>query len=293
MYRIYDSDYAPYIPDEGVIDAFREIDDVGYIETDITKYDEDYDENLTKAYVPIYIVCGFYADNTNPYTDEYEVIDFALKHLETERPEDANDNYEPHNDLYVQFKSVWLDEDGDIMYEDEDGLTTEDIDDCPLIQKILGNYYEYIASCSFSSKGDMRNETQDELSELFAEEYNGREYDYEGHIVYLRAKSAFADKYTDIEVVDKETDEIVGYIECRFADHSYNPSNNYGKEGAFISVVVNSNDPTKNKFHGKYNLRYSDNPDVNDIMEDLDERIDEIMYDGSFLTSDGETFYGL
>lgn len=292
MYRIYDSDYAPYIPDEGVIDAFREIDDVGYIETDITKYDEDYDENLTKAYVPIYVVKEYSAELSDADVEECDNIDQALHYLEY-RPEDANDHYEPHNDLYVQFKSVWIDKDGDIVYEDERGLTTEDIDDCPLIQEILGKYDDYIAMQTFSSFYDMRNDTQDELSEIFANEYNGREYDYEGHIVYLRAKSAFADKYTDIEVVDKETDEIVGYIECRFADHSYNPSNNYGKEGAFISVVVNSNDPTKNKFHGKYNLRYSDNPDVNDIMEDLDERIDEIMYDGSFLTSDGETFYGL
>lgn len=293
MRRVFDSKEGLYIPDEGVIEAFKEVDNIGYIPTEETKYDEDYEENLIKAYVPIYVVCGVYADNTNPYTDEYEVIDFALKHLETERPEDADDDYEPYNELYVQFKSVWLNEDGDIMYEDESGLTTEDIDDCPLIQTMLGKYYESIANCSFSSKSDMRSETQDELSEIFANEYNGREYDYEGYIVYLRAKSAFADKYTDIEVVDKETDEIVGYIECRFADHSYNPSNNYGKEGAFISVVVNSNDPTKNKFHGMYNLRYSDNPDVNDIMEDLDERIDEIMYDGSFLTSEGAKLYGI
>ena len=290
MYKIIDSDYAPYIPDEGVIDAFREVDRVGYIETDITKYDEDYEENLTKAYVPIYVVKGYSAELSDADIEECDNIDQALRYLEY-RPEDADDDYEPHNDLYVQFKSVWIDKDGDIVYEDERGLITEDIDDCPLIQEILGNYDDYIAMQTFSSFNDMRNNTQDELSELFAEEYNGREYNFEGHIVYLRAESAFADKYTDIEVVDKETDEIVGYIECRFADHSYNPSNNYGKEGAFISVVVNSNDPTKDKFHGMYNLRYPNNPDVEDIMEDLDERMEEIMYDGSFLISDN--IYGL
>lgn len=291
MYRILDS--SAYIPDEGVIDAFREVDKVGYIETDITKYDEDYEENLTKAYVPVYMVESFYAENTNPYTDKYEDIDSALSELENNVPESDDDYFEPYNELYVHFNSVWVNDEGDIEYEDEEGLTTEDIDDCPLIQKILGNYDESIANCSFSSNYDIREDAKDELSDRFAEEYNGKEYEFDGHIVYLKADSAFDFKYTDIEVVDKETDEIVGYIQCRFADHSYNPSNNYGKEGAFISVVVNSNDPTKDKFHGMYNLRYPNNPDVDDIMEDLDERMEEIMYDGSFLTSEGERLYGI
>lgn len=292
MYRIFDSNDGIYIPDEGVIDAFREVDSIGYIPTEEMMYDDDMEETYVKAYIPTYIVEGFYAESTNPTIDEYKKIDTALSYME-DNPDDWGDDdyFEPYNELYVYFKSVWIDKDGNKIEEIESELTNEDIDDCPLIQEILGKNFESIANCFFSSKNDMKNDTQDELSEIFANEYNGREYDYEGHIVYLRAKSAFAYKYTDIEVVDKETDEIVGYIECRFADHSYNPSNNYGKEGAFISVVVNSNDPTENKFHGMYNLRYSDNPDVNDIMEDLDERIDEIMYDGSFLILDN--IYGL
>lgn len=286
---IFDSNIS-YLQGEGVIDAFREVDNVGYIETDETEYNEDYEENLTKAYAPVYIVAGYYADNTNPDEKEYDNIDFALSGLEKDRPYTDIDSYEPYNELLVQFETIWIDENGDEVYREDDRLTNEDIDDCPLIQTMLGKYYESLADYSFSSKSEMRDDTQEELSEKFAEEYDGKEYDFEGHIVYLRAESAFSVKYSDVEVVDKETDEVVGYIKCRFANHSYNPANNK-EEGAFISVVVNSNDPTKDKFHGMYNLRYDDEPDVEDIMEDLDERMEEIMYDGSFLISDN--IYGL
>lgn len=282
-----------YIPNEGVIDAFREVDNIGYIPTDETKYDDWYEQTLVKAYVPIYIVCGFYTENTNPITEEYNNIDSALSYME-DNPDRWGDSewFEPYNELCVKFKSVWVDESGEEVEEIESELTNEDIDDCPLIQKILGKYYESIANYTFKSKGSSRVDTQLELSDRVAETFNGREYEYEGHIVYLKAEGAFYGKYTDIEVVDKESDEVVGYIQCRFADHSYNPANN-SDEGAFISVVVNSNDPTENKFHGRYNLRYGDEPDVDDILEDLDERINEIMDNGKFLTRDGENFYGL
>lgn len=293
MRRIFDSDDSVYIPDEGVIDAFREIDKVGYIPTETTETNED-GEVLRLAYVPIYCVEGFYAENTNPIVDEYNNIDSALSYME-DNPDDngyGGDYFEPYNDLVVEFKSVWIDEAGDIVEECESGYTNEDIDDCPLIQEILGNYRESIANCTFTSKNDMRDDIQDDLSDRATEKYDGAEYEYEGHVVYLKAEGAFYGKYTEIEVVDKDSDEVVGYINLRFADHSYNPANNTD-EGAFISVVVNSNDPTENKFHGMYNLRYDEYVEVDDILEDIDERMEEIFADGSFLTSEGAKLYGI
>ena len=281
-----------YIPDEGVIDAFREIDNVGFIPTEVAETSEE--ETLTKVYVPVYIVEGFYAENTNPITKEYNNIDSALSYME-DNPDrwGGGDYYEPYNELMVEFRAVWLDSDGDEYEEIESGLTNEDIDDCPLIQEILGRYRESIADYTFASKNDMRVDTQLDLSDKMAEIYDGREYDYEGHVVYLKAQDAFYGKYTEIEVVDKDSDEVVGYIELRFADHSYNPANNYGKQGAFISVVVNTNDPTENKYHGMYNLRYDDGADADEILEDIDERMEDIMTYGEFLTRDGEDFYGV
>lgn len=298
MRRIFDSDDSVCIPDEGVIDAFREIDRVGFVPTEETRYDDWYEETLIKAYVPIYKVCGFYADNTDPVVNSYDYIDEALSNVESDNPSVYSDSeyYDAYNDLMVEFKSVWVNENGDIEEEGESGLTNEDIDDCPLIQKILGKYYESIANCVFEAKGalkdEIRDNVQDELSKRFLEIYSGREYDYEGHIVYLDTKNAFGRKYTYIDVLDKETDNYVGVIKCRFANHSYNPANN-SDEGAFISVVVNSNDPTMDKFNGRYNLRYGDEPDVDDILGDLENRMEDIMTYGEFLTRDGEDFYGV
>jgi len=290
--RLLDSAYkpSPYVQNEEAVAFFKGVDGTGYVPTDVTTVDED-GVQLTKVYIPIYVVNGFYADNTNPTTDEYNTIQSALDALADE-PDCDDDYFEPYTELVVAFRIGYVDEDGD-LFDESDTVEVEDIDDCPAITGVLGVYTESIATCSFESDNALREVTEDDLRDAFYDRFNNREYDYHGHTIYLNAKDAFDSKYSYVYVVDKDTDETVGEIELRLADHSYNPANNNDAalRGAFVSIVLNDNDPTINKYHGRYNLRYNEDADVEDILSDIDDRFDDILYDDVFLNETGVELY--
>lgn len=124
------------------------------------------------------------------------------------------------------------------------------------------------------STDELIYEVQSELANMLI-----TEYEVDGYKLQLSPNTR--SKYNNLNVTANIDDEDydVGTIELRIADHSYNPQNNSmnAREGNFISVVIANKNATKNKFSNAYSLYFDEDNDVNDVAEEVNERIDEIL----------------
>lgn len=84
-------------------------------------------------------------------------------------------------------------------------------------------------------------------------------------------------KYNKIEVY--KDDEYVDSFKFRISDHSYNPGNNTDEErsGKFCSLVVTNDDPTATVYGCRYNLSFDLNAEIDEIVESVQERFEEII----------------
>jgi hypothetical protein len=132
------------------------------------------------------------------------------------------------------------------------------------------------------SFGTREGDTSDLLHEChfnLVQDISG-EYETGGIEVKVQGRpdhSGYTGKYSSLSIWDKDENDL-GDIELRISDHSYNPRNNAGKSwDGFISVVIANEDETKERFSGSYNLYFDGDNSYEDIVEQVKERIQEII----------------
>lgn len=255
-----------------ISDAISFLKNTDYIETGETK--EEDGEVLKKAYKPIYTVGWYWADNTDPQTEDFENIDDAFDDAQEAGDYDrVDDYYEPYKEVSVNFREVWLDENGDIYEEGEKIYYDDFASDNPssYLVKLMGKYSEPLDIVSFEKP-------EESADELEYDVYNGINKKIEGDIIVdgvpLSVSVGRASKYRDIIVYDKENNEV-GRIVLRISNHTYNPSRNT-KGNDFISVEINNRDRGR-YYPGMRQLRFTGDNTFEEVVEAVKNRMEEII----------------
>lgn len=241
--------------------------------------EDDPDAVETKMYVPVYTVSYFEDVNSSsdPRVREYDTVDEALANMRYDyEPSDSA----PYSQLEVKFKEVWVDKDGDVIEEDDEPRSLYDIarkvklpDE---MQQYEGEDSIILHDETFTTGKEINEEKEEEIRDEIEKVLSKETYVLDGKEVHLNVGSL--GKYTDIEVLDADG-ELMGSFTLRIADHSYNPRNNTTAQlaGNFISVVVNYDDPTAEKFHGRYNIHAGIDDSADSVADEVNERVQEII----------------
>lgn len=241
--------------------------------------EDDPDAVETKMYVPVYTVSYFGDMNSSsdPQVREYDTVDEALANMRYDYELSDSD---PYSQLEVKFKEVWVDKDGDVIEEDDDPRSLYDIarevklpDE---MQQYEGEDSIILHDEAFTTGKELNEEKEEEIRDEIEKVLRKETYVLDGKEVHLKVGSL--GKYTDIEVLDADG-ESMGSFTLRIADHSYNPRNNTTAQlaGNFISVVVNYDDPTAEKFHGRYNIYAGIDDSADSVADEVNERVQEII----------------
>lgn len=266
------------------IEYFRRADKNGGLRlaTDEKRNEDDEDDPdavETKMYVPVYTV-RYFADmnsSSNPRVREYDTVDEALANM---RYDYELSDRAPYSQLEVKFKEVWVDKDGDVIEEDDEPRSLYDIarkvklpDE---MQQYEGEDSIILHDETFTTGKEINEEKEEEIRDEIEKVLSKETYVLDGKEVHLNVGSL--GKYTDIEVLDADG-ELMGSFTLRIADHSYNPRNNTTAQlaGNFISVVVNYDDPTAEKFHGRYNIHAGIDDSADSVADEVNERVQEII----------------
>lgn len=263
------------------IEYFRLADKNGGLRlaTDEKRNEDDPDAVETKMYVPVYTVSYFENINSSsdPRVREYDTVDEALANM---RYDYELSDRDPFSQLEVKFKEVWVDKDGDVIEEDDEPRSLYDIarevklpDE---MQQYEGEDSIILHDETFTTGKESNEEKEEEIRDKIEKVLRKETYVLDGKEVHLKVGSL--GKYTDIEVLDADG-ELMGSFTLRIADHSYNPRNNTTAQlaGNFISVVVNYDDPTAEKFHGRYNIHAGIDDSADSVADEVNERVQEII----------------
>ena len=263
------------------IEYFRRADKNGGLRlaTDEKRNVDDPDAVETKMYVPVYTVSYFGDVNSSsdPRVREYDTVDEALANM---RYDYELSDRDPYSQLEVKFKEVWVDKDGDVIEEDDEPHSLYDIarevklpDE---MQQYEGEDSIILHDETFTTGKELNEEKEEEIRDEIEKVLSKETYVLDGKEVHLKVGSL--GKYTDIEVLDADG-ELMGSFTLRIADHSYNPRNNTTAQlaGNFISVVVNYDDPTAEKFHGRYNIYAGIDDSADSVADEVNERVQEII----------------
>ena len=263
------------------IEYFRRADKNGGLRlaTDEKRNVDDPDAVETKMYVPVYTVSYFGDVNSSsdPRVREYDTVDEALANM---RYDYELSDRDPYSQLEVKFKEVWVDKDGDVIEEDDEPHSLYDIarevklpDE---MQQYEGEDSIILHDETFTTGKESNEEKEEEIRDKIEKVLRKETYVLDGKEVHLKVGSL--GKYTDIEVLDADG-ESMGSFTLRIADHSYNPRNNTTAQlaGNFISVVVNYDDPTAEKFHGRYNIHAGIDDSADSVADEVNERVQEII----------------
>jgi hypothetical protein len=245
-----------------------------YIETGETRIDKDYnpDNPEYKVYVPVFINEWWYADNTNPETEEFDTLDEALDDLSVKGDYDyVNDYFTPIKLSRLYIKEVWIDANGEIVEEGR----TEHYSDWAYdnkentFVKEFGNDNE-IDSKNFSATNDFYNE-------VVYDKYliSDKIIDMNGNT--FRVLRSDIGKYSNIHILEDKSGNEVGNIKLRVADHTYNPARNEDGDN-FISVEISNREQGRYR-PGKHQLSFGNEDTVEDVRKALLERIEEIVSD--------------
>lgn len=165
------------------------------------------------------------------------------------------------------------------------------------VEKLLediGYGYDIINEALIDAKEIKRinaatDELLNELHMALSQHINEMHFDVDGNTLkasidhnnrgYIPKYSVISIEYTFDEGTDDERTVTLDTIQLRLANHSYNPANNdmQARSGNFISIVVANDDPTSGRFYGRYNLYFNDDNTVEDVVYELNERIQDII----------------
>lgn len=213
-----------------------------------------------------YAVVQDYEDNGgNPILKEsFNTEEEAVQELEKlEAPDEWQNGGSEHyafidkdifqrETVYEKFMGAW--DDDDEKWELKDGMRT--------------NHDK-----SFGTREDDAEDLEHKAYFNLRDDISG-EYETDGVVVKIRGTGS--GKYGSVWIEDLTGDDI-GSIELRISDHSYNPRNNSSVGDGFISVVIANKDETKDRFRGMYNLYFDGDNSYEDIVDEVKERIQEIL----------------
>jgi len=255
------------------------IKDVKYIETKETRIDNDFDKddpeyNQYKALKPFFINEWYYADNTDPVTETFTNIEDALKDLRIPGNDlDLDGNYEPYKIIRLGVEEVWLDSDGNEVYDGDKISYDEwayDNRDNEFVKKF--GVESFIKDYSFDS---LEKNAQELESKVYSNIHIDLINEYESNGNKLNIKTPSSGKYRRI-IVENEKGEDVGEIKLRISDHAYNPANN-NFENDIVSIEIANENKTAKKFNGLYGLRFNGENTYNEVVELVNDRIKEII----------------
>jgi len=255
--------------------------ETNYLLTGKTRIDKDYDPEdaeyqQREVLIPSYVV---HEDDSNGV--QFDNVDDAWDELNDPPYLDNMKIYEDNSKyLRLDFKIGWIDGDNYLIDEEKELLGDE-----------IRNYDDVLAKSPFDAKtlygdniiesvsfGKREDGAEDLLSKAQSDLGLNIIKKYEGMDIEVHGWRRFANKYSTIEV--SKGDEHIGSIKLRIADHTYNPANNnmqYGRYEDFISVEIANFNATEKRWHGGKSLKYNKDSDYDTILEDVNERIKEII----------------
>lgn len=259
----------------------------GYIKTDETKIDNDYevgdpDYILAKAYKVEYKVrWNDNETNSNPDDEIFDTIDAAYKDAQ-EEGDWWNGNQDHFKRIEPIYKEVWLNS-HDVEVEEEESMNgdgfSETDDGAKFINSLEFGKWDNKSEVYIKDFGSRDSNSR----ELQSEAYQNLGADLEttfkadnGQI--YNVKHTGNGKYSKLLILDKNDDEIDN-IQLRIADHTYNPANNNdsARDGKFISVEIANENKTKDKFRTSYSLRFDGTDTYEDVLDKVKERLNEIL----------------
>lgn len=260
----------------------------GYIKTDETITDKDYEPNdveyeRTKAYKVEYAVK--WSDNessSNPDVETFKTIDQAYNAAQTEG-DWWNGGIDHLKRVEPVYKEVWLNKDGTEYEETGNNLNGDEFADTKEGQ-------EFIKGLGFDK---WNNSSEVYIKDFGKRDENSRNLESEAYHNLggdlettfkadngetYKIKHTGKGKYSKLIIEDKNGDEIDS-VQLRIADHTYNPRNNddAAREGKFISVEIANVNATKEKFNTSYSLRFDGTDTYKNVLEQVKDKLDEIL----------------
>lgn len=269
-------------------DKFKEVEKKGgYIKTDETKIDNDYesddvDYKLTKAYKVQYAVKWHDQEtNSNPDIETFDTIDEAYKDAQIEG-DWWNGTQEHLKRIEPMYKEVWLNSDGHEVEEGEK-MNGDQFSETKYGEKFIAQIFSKnkfdnseIYNKSFGARDDDSRELESTVYHNLGGDLETTFKADNGEI--YKIEHSGKGKYSRLSVLDKNGDEIDN-VQLRIADHTYNPANNddAAREGKFISVEIANENKTKGKFHTSYSLQFDGEDTYQDVLDKVRERLSEIL----------------
>jgi len=251
-----------------------------YFDLNDFRVDEDYDEDAAErnqrlVAIPKYRV-SWESDYNSQEIGFYDTLDEAIEEAKTNVDYQERD-LESSNRVSLYFDVAWIGMDN---YIEEEVETKVSLYDLKYYEKYnLPNEIEYLdeelyihyLSGSEDNSKELLSKVEDNLGDDISDEIEVDGYE-------LKVQGRSGKKYSVIDIIYNKDDEdfIIGSIKLRIADHAYNPRNNQ-IDTDFISVEIVNENLTAGRFGGIKSLEYDGDSDYDDIVNDVKERVLEIV----------------